>query len=62
MALRTGMGAQPALFTGRRSRYLVVYPFTKSTDWFRRATACDTPGLATVRREIDQIAALLGAT
>ncbi|HEY4025001.1 MAG TPA: chlorite dismutase family protein [Candidatus Dormibacteraeota bacterium] len=25
---------EQSLFTGRRSRYLVVYPFTKSTDWY----------------------------
>lgn len=24
----------PALFTGERARYLVVYPFTKSTEWY----------------------------
>src|SRR4030095_16401569 len=23
-----------SLFSGERSRYLVVYPFTKSTDWY----------------------------
>jgi chlorite dismutase len=25
---------EQSLFTGERSRYLVVYPFTKSTDWY----------------------------
>ncbi len=25
---------EQSLFTGRRSAYLVVYPFTKSTDWY----------------------------
>jgi chlorite dismutase len=25
---------EQTLFTGERSRYLVVYPFTKSTDWY----------------------------
>jgi chlorite dismutase len=25
---------EQSLFTGRRSRYLVVYPFTKSTEWY----------------------------
>jgi chlorite dismutase len=27
-------GQEQSLFTGERSRYLVVYPFTKSTDWY----------------------------
>lgn len=26
--------AEPALFTGRRRPYLVVYPFTKSAEWY----------------------------
>ena len=26
---------RPALFRGERSRYLVVYPFTKSAEWYR---------------------------
>jgi chlorite dismutase len=25
---------EQSLFTGKRSRYLIVYPFTKSTDWY----------------------------
>ena len=25
---------EQSLFTGERSRYLIVYPFTKSTDWY----------------------------
>ncbi|MEA2519924.1 MAG: hypothetical protein QOF49_2004, partial [Chloroflexota bacterium] len=25
---------EQSLFAGKRSRYLVVYPFTKSTDWY----------------------------
>jgi chlorite dismutase len=25
---------EQSLFSGERSRYLVVYPFTKSTDWY----------------------------
>jgi chlorite dismutase len=25
---------EQSLFTGQRSRYLIVYPFTKSTDWY----------------------------
>ena len=27
-------GQEQSLFTGDRSRYLIVYPFTKSTDWY----------------------------
>jgi chlorite dismutase len=27
-------GQEQSLFSGERSRYLVVYPFTKSTDWY----------------------------
>jgi chlorite dismutase len=31
----TGPSSQErSLFTGQRSRYLIVYPFTKSTDWY----------------------------
>jgi chlorite dismutase len=25
---------EQSLFSGERSRYLIVYPFTKSTDWY----------------------------
>jgi chlorite dismutase len=39
MVLRSGMGTwlsvqEQSLFSGERSRYLIVYPFTKSTDWY----------------------------
>ena len=32
--VRTPTGQEQSLFTGERSRYLVVYPFTKDTDWY----------------------------
>lgn len=116
---------EQSLFSGERSRYLIVYPFTKSTDWYllsqeqrqmvmnehmkighryrqvrqllaysfglddmdflvayetddlpafgdlvrelrgtesRRSTVRDTPILTGIRRPIEEITALLGAT
>ncbi len=32
--VRKPTGQEQSLFDGERSRYLVVYPFTKSTDWY----------------------------
>jgi chlorite dismutase len=32
--VRKPTGQEQSLFTGERSRYLVVYPFTKSADWY----------------------------
>jgi chlorite dismutase len=32
--VRRPTGQEQSLFEGERSRYLVVYPFTKSTDWY----------------------------
>jgi chlorite dismutase len=32
--VRRPTGQEQSLFDGERSRYLVVYPFTKSTDWY----------------------------
>ena len=32
--VRKPTGQEQSLFVGERSRYLVVYPFTKSTDWY----------------------------
>jgi len=32
--VRKPTGQEQSLFEGERSRYLVVYPFTKSTDWY----------------------------
>jgi len=32
--VRRPIGQEQSLFDGERSRYLVVYPFTKSTDWY----------------------------
>lgn len=32
--VRKATGQEQSLFAGDRSRYLVVYPFTKSTDWY----------------------------
>lgn len=32
--VRRPTAQEQALFAGERSRYLVVYPFTKSTDWY----------------------------
>ena len=32
--VRKPTAQEQSLFTGDRSRYLVVYPFTKSTDWY----------------------------
>ena len=32
--VRRPTAQEQSLFTGDRSRYLVVYPFTKSTDWY----------------------------
>ena len=32
--VRKPTAQEQSMFTGRRARYLVVYPFTKSTDWY----------------------------
>ena len=32
--VRRPIGQEQSLFDGERSRYLVVYPFTKSTEWY----------------------------
>ena len=32
--VRKPTGQEQSLFEGERSRYLIVYPFTKSTDWY----------------------------
>jgi chlorite dismutase len=32
--VRKPTGQEQSLFTGERSRYLIVYPFTKNTDWY----------------------------
>jgi chlorite dismutase len=32
--VKTPTAQEQSLFTGERSRYLIVYPFTKSTEWY----------------------------